>query len=610
MSNRFINKIYMQNINSAPSLVRTDVQVEDINSTSTTGNQLTDIMLNTAIKYSRNLDEMKRNNEIAKSKVNLQKAIQDYELSWDKKDKFSDDNYIEYKQGLENIYEQARVMFSDTKYTNESDVLSWENQIDSQKDTAMYRTEGARADYEIKKYSDETVQNANSLFELYKQTGDNDLKKEALNLYNSLSKVGIPQYKIEGLKIQQAISSDKAMLEIQANSIINDPNLSLQEKRQQISNLQNNLMNDDIYKTSAQMAIDEGLVSAEYAEAYSNQLKATYRDAFLKNDGLISRFDTAIRNEQYRLDTLLENNRIRTENERLKLRNSLVKAYKSGNDYKVISLIEGREVTPYDLVVNKDLSMKYYGKTPMDILKDDGYIPTHSIYEINDIKNKSRVDEDNNINRMITVGSIYEDVLGRSSNDEEFKNTEREFISNGVLSNLEANVYSGNAKFESIDGNNPTILSKEDIINNAFIGKKKTMYNKLGGFVGLSTSSPLYKNISDLDSNKRETVCELITGSILNSKFSTLFNGKNITVGTVNAQYNNNPEFRGYVNAIINGVRGMDNKRYRKANMINKDYEGILESKFKDNDIKVRKQTLESGLEPTVEEYNDILNDF
>lgn len=609
--NRFINKVEVEGKPTAPSFVNNTPNVEAIQRASTTGNRLNDIVLGTAIKYAQKLDDMKRSNEIAQSKIALQRELQNYELSWQDKDRFSDENYSAYQDGLNNIYEKARMDFADTKYTREEDVLSWGNQIDSQKDTSLYQARGAKADYDIKKTTTESITNANALLELYQQNGDDNLKVEAINMLNNLENIGVPRHKIEEMKIKQLINADKNMLEIKINEVINNPNLSIDEKRKQVLSLQKNLLDDGTYKTATQIAIDEGGISKEFADAYENQLKATYKQAFLKEDGIVDRLNTQIRNEQYRIDTAIENDRLRAENEKLKAKNDVIKAYKSGNDYKVISTIEGREISPYEMVVNQDLSKKYYGRTPEEILNDNGYIPTHSIYEINDIKNKARVDEDNRINRDVTVDSIYDDILNKSENENEFKNSERELIVNGVITQLEANIHNGQAKFEYTTQDSSIVISKSEAINNANVGRKNSSYNKIRDFVGLSAKSDLYKKIEGLDGNKKHMVSEMIVGSILNTKFSTLFGGKDITIGTVNAQYNNNPDFREYVNAIINGVSGMDNSKYKKANLLNEDYGRKIEDRFNDEQAtKVRRTTLESGTEPYVETYKDVLSDF
>lgn len=601
MSNRFINKVGVAPLGTAPQLARADIQPENIAKAVSTGNQLNDIILDTAIKYSKGLDEMKRNNEIAKSKVDLQKSIQDYELSWEQKDRFSDENYADYKAGLENIYEEARLNFANTKYTRESDVLSWDTQIDDSKNVAIYKTEGARADYEVKKYTDETITNANSLFELYKQTGDESLKAEALKLYDNLTSVGVPQYKVDDLKIKQAIGSDKAMLEIKANAIINDPKLSLQEKRQQIADLQSNLMNDNVYKTATQMAIDEGLISNEYAEAYSKQLKATYHSAFLGNNGLINKLNTEIRNEEYRVQTTLENERLRQENAKLKATNNVINAYKSGNDYKLISTVEGREITPYELVDNQDLSVRYYGKTPQEILDNSQFIPTKSIYEINDIKNKSKVDEQNGINRNLVVENIYNNMQSSSDSDNEFKNSKTEMVYNGVITQFEADVMDDTATF-----NEP----KADIINYAHTGYNNSRFNKMQGFIGLSSTSALNQKLEGLDNNQRQKVSEVITGAILNNKFGGSFNAKELTIGTINQQYNSVPEFREFVDDVINGVKQVKPTKYSKAMLIKNgnDYAKEVEDKY-NKDIKIRRATFEKGTTPYVERYNENIYD-
>lgn len=604
MANKFLKEVKVDSIATAPSFVNTPINTQEIIQ-ATTGNKLNDIVLDTAISYSKKLDKMKASNEIAKSEIALNNAIKEYELSWQKRDKYSDENYNEYKTGLAKIYDEAKANFSNTQYTTEADVLEWENKINQSQANALYTQDGERANYDIKKTTDETLTNVSGLLGEYSATGDENLKLKALDMMNRLEDIGIPKGEIEQKKIKLLVKADSDKLEIDINKIINNPNLSLEDKKNQIKLMRDNLSSQDMFKLYTDESIKNKYLDKNSADTLMSYSKAIYQDKFLKAGGVLENMESSIRNEQYRIQIQLENEQKQKEESIAKEKQNVANYMRSGNDIKAVAILEGREIVGYDMIENVDLSQKYYGNTPKDILDKNEYIPTLSTYEINDMKNKARVDKENNIARYETSVALFENIASTSTRQER-DNLKREYVVNGIMSQLEVDLLDN-----KVTPQNSTV---DELINYSDLGARNSRLNKLGGFVGIGSGSATKEIREKLDKlgndyYKKQQLSELIVGGMISGRFGITFDGtKGIDATSFRQAYNNNAEFKAFVDDSINILSQTSFTKYKKAEMKEINYNEIIDNKYGNKPIKTRRQSLEKGEEPYIEIYNEYDN--
>lgn len=594
---KFLKEVGVENLSTTPNFINTPVNTQDIIK-ATSGNKLNDIVLDTAISYAKKLDKMKASNEIAKSEISLNNKIKEYELSWQKQDKYSAENYEKYKSGLASIYDEAKANFANTQYTTEADVLNWENKVNQSQANALYTQDGEKANYDIKKTTDETLTNVSGLLGEYSASGDESIKLKALDMMNNLESIGIPKWEIEQKKIKLLVKADSDKLEIDINKIINNPNLSLEEKKNQIQIMRDNLSNQDMFKLYADESIKNKYLDKNSADALISYSKSVYQDKFLKAGGVLESMETSIRNEQYRIQTQLENEQLKRENTILREKQEVGNYLRSGNDIKAVAVLEGREIVGYDMVANEDLAQKYYGNTPKQILSNNEYIPTLSTFEINDMKNKARVDAQNNIVRAETVSAFYENIKD-IDNLQEKENIQREYIANGVMTDFEMNLMNGNLQ--------PQQSGTYEMINYADIGSNNSRLNKLGGFVGIGSGSATRELRGQLDKlgndyYKKQQLSEVVVGAMISGKFGIAFDGtKGIDTTSFRQAYNNNPDFKAFVDDTIEIISQSNPQKYRKANMKDIDYKNVIDEKYGNKPVEIRRTTLEKGDEPYIE---------
>lgn len=569
----------------------------------TSGNNVVDIILNKSIEVSNNLNELRRQNELTDIELKANQNIQDYELSWNTKDingnikdKYSDENYGDYLNGLQKVYEKNKLLITDTKYTNASDVNKWEKTIQSSLNNTFYTEEGKKSEYDINKITDETILNINSIDGQIISNGDpsGKLTEQKLALFNGLEKLGIPKHKIEAMKMKSLIDTDISTMKLQIQETINNPTLSIQEKRERLNDIKNGFNNNSVYVDNADEAVKKGFIDKKYAEFYKDYSSKTIKEAMISADGYINKFENDIRNEEYQNHIALQNQIREREKKINSEKYSISQAIRTGDNFKAISIIEDRPINGFELVQNQDLTKKYYGKTPEDILWKENknsthlYIPTLSIYETNSIKNQSAVDKLNGIPRSTTASYLYEKINSLEGNERE--NLKREYLSKGIITSFEYGVLNGEVKFETD--------TKPNMINYSSVGKEHSSENGIQDFAGLNSAENLSRNLRKLSYNQKQLTSQIIIGAIKSKpEFVGLFPNGKITLGAVNKKYNSNNGFREFVNDVIQGVHSIDTSKYTSAQLKQQDYIKIIEKKYDENPIIIRHKTQESGIE-------------
>lgn len=598
---RLLSQHNVEGINSKTNFVNPRIDTESLVRASTSGNKIMDMVFDKAISLANNINEVKRQNKLAELQIEAQKNIDDYELQWKSVDRYSQENYDEYLKGLNQVYEKNKNLIAGTDYyINESDVNSWRNKIDSEAGVELYRQSGLKAQYEIKKAADETTLNIEATKSNYIQTGDENLKETMIKLYDSLKSLGVPEHEIELMKIKSLIDSDSSRIQVEADSILNNPDLTLEQKMEMIKTLNINLNNKQLMEEDVNEAVKKGYISNDMADVYKKYSDTVRLNKWNSSNGILSKLEEQIRNENYRIQTQTENERLKIENKILKEKADVKTNIKNGNNLNAISIIEGRPVDPTEMITTPGLSEKYYGYAPNDILKKNEYIQTASTYEINNIKNQARIDKINNVQRSQTVGGIFE----RIDNIQDYnlkENIKREYISNGVINGFELHLY---------ENQSSSAIQYTEMIDYLDIGGSNGTLNKMGGFVGIADAN-IREALQPLgnDFNKRELVSQIIVGGILSGRFGTAIDTtKGITATTFRQTYKLNKDFKDFVDDTIKAVSTYEPIKYKKADIKYDNYDRIIDKKYENETITIRRQSMEKGLTPYEETFTTYEN--
>lgn len=589
---RFINEVKKESIDNVPRFVNAGIDANKIARVATSGSAIQDIAFNAAEKIVNKISNLKRVNELSSLEIELNKKINDYDAEWTKKDKFDPQNYQDYTSGLNKIYEDGKASIASSEYTSSEDVLTWKTNIENNKNNNLYKVNGLKNQYDIKKETNAALINIEALSSEYTVTGNEETQNKILEIYNNLENVGVPKHEIENLKMRSLVKNDSNRIEYEINNVINNTSLSTQDRLSLLKQLSKNYSTDEIYQVDADNAVKKGLISKEYADSYKSISKTSIDNLINGANGIINRMNEQIRNEQFmneqRAYQYQEKINRAINNDIADVNNSI----NSGNDTKAISTMEGETVLPSDIINDYTKSNKYYGKDSVEMLKNNEYIPVFGIYELNDIKNKNKIAYENGVKRSDIVNETYQSL--NNLEDDEKQHAVNQLLENGVITPIEYNLKVNKNQNISVDESNI-----DEIVNSEFIGKSKTNYNKLNGFVGMSNKSSLVNNINEKigdNMGKRNSLSNIITGAITSGKFGVAMDiTGGVTPGTLNQQYNNNPEFKKFVDDAITTISNVDMIIPKKAKLNKVDVRDIINSKYGSKTTTVREKKKETN---------------
>lgn len=611
---KFLNDIKIQQLNDTPTFINPDIDTKEISKVGTSGSELTDMVYNKAKKLVNEITELKRQNELADVQIQANKNLQDYELMWSTpdqdgniRDKYSEENYTEYQAGLSEVYETNKKLIVNTKYANENDVNSWDHKIQESFNNAQFTEEGKKAEYDIKKITDETTIKIEALNSQKIANGDSDgsLTQQILNLYDGLEKVGIPKHKIEMMKIKSLVDTDISRMKLQIDEITNDSNLSIEQRMKKIEMIKKGFNSNLIYDNNAKQAVDSKLLKPEYAEMYKQYSMKTTKEAMLSANGFVIQAQQHIRDEKYRNDLAYTNSIMRIENDYRKDIIETKNAINSGNDNKIIQTLTDNPELTQDAIINSESeSIKYYGQPSDKILNNDEYISVLSVNTINMDKSNMRTDNMNNIPRYESVVALQEKYS--NYDDETKKHLNRQFVNDGVITLLENKVMNDDVVL-------PDTLSKEEIINYDNIGKRNKTSNKLYAFTGVDVraNKELSQKLSNMTYEQKEQLSDLIIGAGISGKFGFLLgNGKSIDQVSVLTAYKNNKDFKQYVDDNIQLINEVGQPKFKKAKInVGDVFEKVRDKRNKRIDkLDSRWKTKESGVNYKVEKRTIVID--
>lgn len=572
--------------NQQVQLINPAIDLQSIpESARTTGNEWLDLGLNTAIKFADKLHETKRKNELAELEVKKAENFNQFEAEWAGKDKFSDENYENYIQGLNKVLDANQSLTEGTRYLNKDDVNSWRNSSKMDRANKQFEAEGRKAEYDIKFTIDKTMVNYQGLMMNYanaqsEKEADGYLKQgmELLQTLNPFVNDG------ELLKMQFKALTDAQVqrTERQVSTIINS-SMSIQDKRKALMNFKSGLKSSEVYTQNSEELVRKGIIPKEVSGAFASASQEAIQGSLLQANGYISRLEAQIRDEEYRIAREQENARIQAldkyKEEKLKLNDALM----DSDFLKAVNLIEDEPYTMDDILTSPSLTVKYLGKTPAQIIDEGGYVPSMDRDTLNQLLEEKNKDLAGGIPRNLTVDSVMNRVM-LSDNIDIRKNMVRELFSRGVITQAEYGLYN---------------QSKPEMIDYLRKGEEKASLNKvsLSNFAMTNEFANKLRALKD----KSPIAIQMLHGAVESGKFGVLLEaGDKFDSVSLNRAYHTNPQFREFANEAINAVDNIDITKYEKAQINRTKMFDVFDTK-KGKAIKNRLKTFESGIHPMVQ---------
>ncbi len=573
---KLLNKREVTGLPSSMNLVKTKSDTRDIEKIATTGDSTGDIIVAHAIKTSQEMENTKRLNELAEMKIKSNGMVQSYEAEWAGKDKFSDENYKLYEEGLNKIYSDIDSLTKGKKFINDEDAAGWQLSTKANKESNFYANLGQKNQYDIKSTVDSTMINKEGLIQDYiNNPNEKEAEKsrlEAVKLMDSLSGI-IPKTEIENMKIETLVKASAQKVQAQANSIINDPKKSLQQKREMLQSLQKGLTDKSVFSGEAGKVVKNGEISKEFESAYANILESEMKNFSTKSDGLISQLNQQIETQQFRAEQKKLSQERRITKQYIDERMKLYDYTRNGNNLNAVNLASKTAYTQDELLEDPKLMRDYFGKDSAQIIDENGFVGTLGIYKTNDMKNKSRIRKESGINRVEVLEELYSESgeKGTLLNED----IRREMLSAGVVDTFEDSLKNGD--FLSVPQRNDFILDRER-------GREQENFNKVRfSEISEKYSGGLTKKVAELDSDyQKRVLTEIMLGKVLKGQYGAvadLKTGFNST--SIRQLYTGNEDFKRDFDNTTEMLKNVKPKKYKRAQV-----------DFKKLDSQLRKNTV------------------
>lgn len=590
---KLLGKVDITGLSDAPRLISPSIDTEAI-SKATSGNILTDMAFETAKKYVGKLEGLERENELAEMQIQADNNIKEYESTWAGKDVCSDENYASYMKGLSDVQKANNELTKGKKYIDRDDVEDWKRNIKGNTEKLIYIQEGKKNQYQVQRSLDRASININTLQQKAILTDDEGTYKTYMDGITKLMgsyRVSMSEEQVEMMKIKSISDIESQRTNRQATDIINS-NASDETKLSQLKALDNTLKSDEFYSQEASRMAKEGYISKDYEEAYATQLKSSARNSMSGSNSLINQLNEKIRNDRYRARKEQEAFQQRIQENFNADKRNAISYIKSGNDLRAIESLTGIVYSQSEILENESLLNEYYGGT--ESVSGNNYVAvSFSTTEINNLKNKNRVDMERGIPRADTVNGVIS-MLNETEGLER-ENAKKQLIATGVINELEYNMFTNQTDNGS------------EIVNYSAIGKGRTNINKLGAFVGIKSNyiaGDIISNINNLPFEKREQISETIVGMVSSGKFGVTFDpNKGVSVVEFKNAYNTNQQFRAQVDDMVEKVGNVPSIKYKENKIKVKEVDKYLDVKYGGKVKKVRMKTQETGLQTQTKDF-------
>jgi len=576
MANKFIKQVNLNTIQANPNLISPNINTQNISKV-TSGNVSLDIAYKVAGQMATKLDSAKRSNELAKLKIEANNRIQEYESQWEGKDKFSDDNYQAYIDGLNQVYELNKSLIGDTKYTKEEDVNQWYNTVNGSAANKNFVLQGQKNEYDSKKVVDDTIFVATGLMYDYinndNKTEAEKSREEALKGFDKLKGL-IPESNIREMKMNTLLKGSGERLKRKAQEIIDSNDLSIEEKQEALTQLTKGSENKAVYEIEIDNLIAEGSLDKENRDTYLSNLENSTKD-FIRNNS--NKLKAQLENQKYTLDR-------KVEAEKEKLRSKYVTDYRridsnirSGNYTIAISDVEETPLTPTDIMQNSYISKKYFGDTVQDIVNNGEFVQMYSTTETSRFKQEIQANENAGQDRSTSISSVTSLIESYDDDPIQKENMIRSLLSRGVVNVEDVELYK----------------TSPETLNYISAGKqtkkaKNILYSELSDKGGIAKAISQY----NLSISKQTMLNNYILGQIVtgNINWSSQLD---YTAQNFNREYRRNLSFRQIVDGAIGDISGIKEYRIKERKAKPKAFEKALSEKYNNSTVYLNKKPVE-----------------
>lgn len=575
MSNRFIRDRKITQEESSVKFIGGNINTQAIveAGTATSGNKMVDMAFDTAIKLATKLEDANRKNELAQAEITADSNLKEYEAQWSGVNKFSNENFSKYKEGLNEVFSTNKKLLQDSSFTKKEDIDKWDLRNERNKADSEYTTLGQKNQYDIKEAIGKTTLMAEGLMNLSayetNPTKSNEYLTQALGNLNSL-KGFVDEVELLKLKTNILNKSTSTRLENQIQDITNNPNYSLEKKMELIKNVKSGISNSSPYEQTINGLVKSGAINKADAETILNNNMAYTQDYVNKTDGMISRLHAQIENQRYQ-----------EEQKTLTAQRQLQKSYtdeilsvdsniRSGNNNIAISKVEGQPFTPDEIMGNSIITTKYFGATTEKIINNDGYISVISTTETSRMKSEIESAKNSGASRSDSIRNAIDVLNEYAPGSTARKNMERNLVARGVLPSYEIELYTDNTDDIRMI-NNISNVSNSDYgkFNYSDISK----YNN--EFTGQMNGLTLYQ---------QSVATKAIIGAMNTGEIVIGVGNKPNAVGA-NLAYRNSAENRTIINSIIKRASTLKTMPIKETKPKRESFKDAIDNKYKEKDI-------------------------
>lgn len=513
---RFLKERSSGQLDSGIKLVNAKIDPRNIIEASkpSTGSEIMDIAINKATEFAGQLYDSKRKNEYVEMKLNADSKVKEYEASWAGKDKFGEDNYETYSNGLKNILNENETLLANAKYQKSEDFDKWKLEQKQIYSNTLFKVEGEKNQYDTRVVIDKTMLNITALQEKYVTANDNEknlIMDEVGSLMTTLNPL-LPDGESAKFKMNIFTDMQSRRFKYGVENIINNGNLDDSQKLGMLNNLKENISNKQVYERDADELIEMGMLDKDMKEAYIETSMGKANASVLGQNGLIQKLNDKIENDRVRAELKAERDKQKAFRESM----GILSKIESGYDITAIRELYEEPMTQEQLVNNPTIIKELFGfSNSKDILDDGKYVDMYNVGQLNDLKNKASVDDDKGVPRFDTVSEMYniinlEDPIAR-------ENATRQFLASGLITPVELEVLSNNNS------------DSKSIINSSRIGRKSKSKNDLKGLI---SGAPGYlpndfqNKISGMSFEQRAMMEDLIIGEALSGNYAAGINAK------------------------------------------------------------------------------------
>lgn len=604
MSNRFLRQRNVTAESTGVNFINPTINAQEIVHAGTSGNKMVDMAFDTAIKMATKLEHNKRVNELSQAELTANNNIKEYETQWTGVNKFSDENYAKYMEGLNEVMTKNKGLLENTRFTKKEDIDKWDLNMSKTKSNLEFTALGQKNQYDIKDAIGKTTLNAEGLSNLSAYETDpsksNDYLTQSLKSLDTL-KGFVDEVELLKMKTNIVNKTTSTRLENQIQDVMNSPNYSLEQKMTMISDVKSGISNSAPYKQTIDGLVKSGAINKADAETMLNNNKAYIEEYSNKADGMINRLNGELENQRYQEEqkTLTAERQLQKNytDEMLSVDSNI----RSGNNNIAISKVEGQPFTPDEIMANSVITKKYWGDTTENIIGSGQYISVISTTETSRMNNEIKIAMESGATRATALENVITYISKYPVGSTERQNIERNLVARGVISSYEIQLYTASDTdinmINNISSVSDSVYKKFDY---ASVSKYNTgLSNKLG-----ELSDPMQMAVA-----QKALIGAMSTGEI------NIGAGNKPNATSLNLAYRD-PKNKAVIDSIIERAKQLSAMPIKEATPKREAFKSAIDSKYRSKEIVIKdsqsfkRKEVERPIDYEVDNYLDnILDD-